>query len=404
MQSTRDVRLSGTPASPGSAAGPVHLLQRSRGGRPPWPQSPSVLVAVGLSAGELFDIPHRNLLAIVTEAGSLGSVAGELARELGIPAVVAVEGALEGAEAAAGAVVDGGKGEVLFSGRPVTLRHHDPGRALRHPVLPVELAAMVRSSGATAEVAARGVRGIGHFKTCDLIARYGAAGEQQEQEYIEACRSMAPHPVRFAACPPDQGGVLQGQAKALVAAAVHSPNLSITISAPDRGSLADARALLTKLAHRHRQELATLGLLVATPADALSLPTLLDMVDYLDLDTEGLLRLAGGRGDATADLFSPGGLRLLEVAAADAARLGLQVLAHGPLTAIPEGAIFLTGIGVGTLSLPMADLVVLEDALDGVAVEQCRHAAHAALGAYDAEHARRCLREPLLARSHSRAV
>lgn len=75
---------------------------------------PVILAADDLSPGETMKLDKTKILAFVTAQGSSNSHTAILARSMGIPAVVAVGGALNADCGGKTAIVDGGTGEVLL--------------------------------------------------------------------------------------------------------------------------------------------------------------------------------------------------------------------------------------------------------------------------------------------------
>lgn len=386
------VRLQGSPASPGSASGPVFVLDHRGGGPPVWPDLPSVIVAPRLSLEEAAGMPARNVLALVTAAAGDDAAGGIVASELGAPVVAGVAGVVAAARAAQGAEVDGSTGRVLLSARRLAARANDPGQALRRLRLPLTLMAAVHSAGAAAEAMARGSRGIGRLELEHLQRLPAGVPSEHRQEltYRSVAAAAAPYAARVLAWRAAPAKPAATQVRALVAAAADWPNLALTL----RPGAAAGGARLAAAA-KARSALGpagvAVGLELGAPADLLQIPTLVGSVEYVDLDLDRLVDLATGGGRGAAAGLEPGVLRLLQEAVADSARLGIEVAAHGDLAMDPAGAVFLAGVGVGVLTMPVARFRGLEEALDGLSREACRHAAHGALGSLDAGRARAVL-------------
>lgn len=112
--------LRGTACSRGIAIG---LVQRVRAGERPllhrdWPNQQRVLVTDAADARALAVAPFKTL-AVVAEAGGIGSNLAILLRELGVPAVVGVAGACTQLEDGMTVLVDGNAGMVLVLSEPV---------------------------------------------------------------------------------------------------------------------------------------------------------------------------------------------------------------------------------------------------------------------------------------------
>jgi len=66
--------------------------------------------------------------------------------------------------------------------------------------------------------------------------------------------------------------------------------------------------------------------------------------------------------------------------------------ACGEMAGTPEGAVFLVGVGVGSLSMGLRAMEAVAEALAGAGRDGCREAAAAALDAATAAEARAALR------------
>jgi phosphoenolpyruvate-protein phosphotransferase (PTS system enzyme I) len=78
----------------------------------PVPIEPSVVIAETLTPSQTAQIPRQMILAIATQTGSPTSHAAILARALGVPAVVAVDGLVDSVTAESVVAIDGGEGVV----------------------------------------------------------------------------------------------------------------------------------------------------------------------------------------------------------------------------------------------------------------------------------------------------
>jgi phosphohistidine swiveling domain-containing protein len=148
---------------------------REAGGRLAALPSPAVIVAHELSPADTPSVDRANLLAVTTEVGGVTSHAAIVARELGIPAVVGVEGAAGAVAGWRGATVDGSRREVSEA-RAAAVRRRVVGGG------------SAGGRGGAAE--------IGLFRM-EFLFMSGATppGEDEQAEvYEEACRVMAPNP------------------------------------------------------------------------------------------------------------------------------------------------------------------------------------------------------------------
>jgi len=389
---------------------------------------PAVVVARELSPADTLAADPGLLLAIVTETGGRTSHAAIVARELGIPAVMGVDGAVAAAAGAGAAEVDGDAGLVrLLAEAPATAEVTTPAR-LALAGLPVPLMANAGSPASAAAAAARGAAGIGLFRTELLfLGRPEPMPEVEQAEvYERAARALAPHPVivrtldvgsdkvlPYLPTEPEPNPALgrrgirlwlarpelaRPQARALLRAAARRPNLRVML--PMVAAVEEvraARALLDEEARALGLALPRLGMMLETPAVALHLAAFRGLVDFISLGTNDLAQYALGAdrelewGPELGET-NPGVLRLIATAVEAALALGMEVGACGEMAGTPEGAVFLVGVGVGSLSMGLRAMEAVARALGRAGREGCRAAAAAALGAATAAEASGALR------------
>ena len=105
------VLVKGTPASSGKVRGTARVIRPDRRQKL---KAGEILVTLMTDASMFVDI-IENAAAIVTDLGGLGSHPAIVARELGIPCVVATGNATEVIKDGIEVVVDGGEGVVYES-------------------------------------------------------------------------------------------------------------------------------------------------------------------------------------------------------------------------------------------------------------------------------------------------
>ena len=129
-----------------------------------------------------------------------------------------------------------------------------------------------------------------------------------------------------------------------------------------------------------------LGMMVELPGTAVALDRFGGLVDFVSIGTNDLVQYALG---ADRELewppflseFNPGALRLIAEAVRAAHRVEVKVGVCGELAGRPEGAVFLVGLGVDSLSLSAASAELVLKALSRAGTEGCEQAARAALEA-----------------------
>ena len=140
-----------------------------------------------------------------------------------------------------------------------------------------------------------------------------------------------------------------------------------------------------------------LGMMVELPGTAVALDRFGGLVDFVSIGTNDLVQYALGADrelewPPSLSEFNPGALRLIAEAVRAAHRVEVKVGVCGELAGRPEGAVFLVGLGVDSLSLSAASAAPVVRALGRTGVEGCREAALAALEARSAAEALGLLR------------
>jgi phosphotransferase system enzyme I (PtsI) len=390
---------------------------------------PSIVVARELSPADTLSVEPAHLLGLVTETGGRTAHTAIVARELGIPAVVGVEGAVAAAAGAEAAEVDGDAGGVrLLAVAPAVDRGGRAARPLAVARAPVRLMANVGSEQAARVAAERGAAGVGLFRTEFLfLGQAGLPGEdQQAGAYAAACRALHPHPVTVRTLdagsdkalpalgiPPEPNPALgrrgirlwlahrelwEPQVRALVRVASEHGNLRVMLPMVGTADeIGEARARLRSEARRRRAAPPPLGMMVELPAVAAALGAFAGLVEFVSLGTNDLAQYALGADrelewPAGLSEFHPGVLRLIATCLGEAARLGLEAGVCGEMAGMPEGAVFLAGAGATSLSMAVSSLPGVLRTLTRLGPERSRAATSAALAAADAAAARRALR------------
>jgi phosphoenolpyruvate-protein kinase (PTS system EI component) len=392
---------------------------------------PAIVVAHDLSPEAILATTPELLLGVVTETGGDTSHAAIVARELGVPAVLGVDGALAAAAAAPSATIDGGSGIVRFSSATAATPagEADAGDVPIDAWLP--LLANAGSVQAAVSAARRGAQGVGLLRT--ELLYLGRSSAPTEEEQLSALRQvcavmphypvivrtfdggsdkalpyLAPRPepnpalgargVRLWLAHPD---LAAAQARALLrAGAEHRNLLAMLPMVAARAEVEAARALFEREAGALGLPPLPLGIMVETPAAAASLPAFQGVIDFVSLGTNDLAQYASAAdrelnwGDDLRE-WNPGTLRLIQRALADARSLGVDAGVCGELAGAPAGAILLAGLGATSLSMSAASLPAVSRALRTVGPDRCAQAAEAALAERTASEARTAVQRRL---------
>lgn len=395
---------------------------------------PSIVVAQSISPADTLSVDPALVLGIVTETGGRTSHAAIVARELGIPAVVGAAGAVAAAHSERWGHIDGGRGELSFLAAEPAAAQTPARKWLNVRRTPVRLMANVSSAPAARAAAEMGAAGVGLFRTEMLFLGRDQPMSEDEQVavYAAACAAMAPHPVVVRCLdigsdkpvpylPAAEGepnpalgrrglrlwlvrDELNGpQARALVRVARDHANLEVMfpmVGAPEE--MARARASFDTAASSTGGAVPRLGMMVELPAAALALDAFQGLAEFISLGTNDLTQYSLGIDRELAwepylSEFSPGVLRIIEIAVTEARKLDLESAVCGELAGTPEGAVFLTGIGIDALSMAPAAMPAVLDTLVNLGAPLCRLAAHAALSARDARSAKDALTRAIAA-------
>ena len=396
--------------------------------------APYVLVADDLAPADTVTLDPTRCLALVTEQGGPTSHTAIIARELGLPAVVGVAGATAIADGTL-VLVDGDTGEVIVqpdaaaqataTGVITTAPFAGPGQtADGHRVV---LSANVGAPREIARAVERGAEGAGLFRTefCFL----DRADEPSIDEQVEAYREVfaafpgqrvvvrtldagsdkplpfltpivEPNPVlglrgvRTAIRDPQ---VLERQLRAIAEAAA-AESADVAVMAPMIATLGETREFA---ARARNAGIASVGIMLETPAAAITAAELCTVVDFVSVGTNDLSQytMAADRMSAAlaplANPWQPALLRMIRLVGEATAASDTPMGLCGEAAADPDFAAVLVGLGATSLSMAARAIPTVGARLADVTLEQCRAAAAAACAAADPEAARAAARASL---------
>ncbi len=402
---------------------------------------PYVLIARDLAPADTALLDTALVLGFVTEEGGPTSHSAILARALGVPAVVALPGAVDLAEGTL-VGVDGSTGEVFVAPgeerraalvaaaaerRAALSAVSGPGATSdghRVPLLaniggPADLPAAVEA----------GAEGVGLFRTEFLFlddAAVAPTPEKQAEVYRKVLEAFpegrvvvrvldagADKPLEFLT-PSDEPNpalgvrglrallghpeVLDTQLRALARASSGLP-VHLEVMAPMVADRQDAKAFAD--ACRAAGLGAKFGAMVEIPSAALRARSILREVEFVSLGTNDLAQYTFaadrqvGAVSRYQDPWQPALLDLVALAAEAARAEGKSCGVCGEAAADPLLACVLTGLGVTSLSMGAAAIPHVRAALATCSLAQCERAAAAARATENAEAARRAARRVL---------
>jgi len=403
----------------------------------PTPSVPSVLLADDLAPADTAGLDAATVVALATRLGGPTSHTAIIARQLGIPCVVAVAG-LDDVPVGAIVLVDGTTGEVVVDPDPEdAARRLADASALRDAVAGwsgpgqtadghhVDILANVQDGAGARAAATSPAGGIGLFRTelCFLSADVEPTVGEQAAIYASVLEAFpgkkvvlrtldagSDKPLAFVGLPEeanpalgvrglrialDDSGILDRQLDAVAAAASSSGNPP-WVMAPMVATVAEAKFFADKVRERGLVP----GIMVEVPAAALLADKMLEHVEFLSIGTNDLTQYTMAADRLSAELASltdpwqPALLQLVGLTGSAGRRAGKPVGVCGEAAADPLLACVLVGLGITSLSCAAAAVPAVGARLAQVTLAQCEEAATAVLATDD----------PAAARTAARAV
>ncbi len=397
----------------------------------PLPDVPSILCAEDLAPADTAGLDPNLVVALATTLGGPTSHTAIIARPLGIPCVVAVDG-LDDVAAETMVLVDGTLGTVTVSPDPDVA-----GEAVAAAQREAERAARWSGPGATADghvvsilanvqdgAAARAARetpaeGVGLFRTelCFLNRDTEPSVAEQADIYTEVLQAFSGQkvvirtldagsdkPLKFVGHPEEANpalgvrgiriaegnpGLLERQLEAIAAAARRTGNQP-WVMAPMIATGSEAKSFAAQVSSHGL----TAGVMIEVPAAALLADRILEHVDFLSIGTNDLAQYTMAADRMSADLatltdpWQPAVLALVAMAVRAGSAVSKPVGVCGEAAADPLLACVLTGLGVSSLSAAAAAIQGVGAKLAQVSLQQCREAAEAVLTTASAADAR----------------
>jgi phosphotransferase system enzyme I (PtsI) len=402
----------------------------------PMPEEASVLIADDLAPADTAGLDPTMVVALATELGGPTSHTAIIARQLGIPCVVAVHGLMD-VDPDHKVLVNGFTGEVVVEPDPEAAQSQVEqaddyaasiaaweGPCQTADGHPVGLLANVQDGAAAEKAAADVAEGVGLFRTelCFLGQDQEPTVEEQADIYAEVLAAFpdakvvvrtldagSDKPLKFAGMPDEpnpalgvrglriateQPELLEHQLDAIKLAGERT-GTTPWVMAPMVATVPEAAGFAEKVRARGLVP----GVMVEIPATALLADAIMAEVEFFSIGTNDLTqytmaadRMAPDLADLT-DPWQPAVLQLVRRTAQAGQRAGKQVGVCGEAAADPFLACVLVGMGVSTLSAATAALPAVGMRLGSVDLATCEEAAEAALAATSAAAARTAARE-----------
>ncbi|MDO5729961.1 MAG: PEP-utilizing enzyme [Actinomycetaceae bacterium] len=412
-------------------------------GRPepgiPHPEHPVVLFADDLTPADTAGLDPSMYLALVTELGGPTSHTSIIARQLGLPCIVAAR-RIDEVEEDTHVLIDGQRGTITLGVDEKTARKRltvdRERRALIESWTPparlkdgrdFELLANVRDGETAREARNAGAAGIGLLRTelCFLNAHAEPSVKKQRAIYEPALQAFADSkviirtldagsdkPVPYATLAEEANpalGVrglrtsghnphlLLHQLDAIAEAATSCGHEKTLVMAPMISTLPEAEWFAGLVRERGMSP----GIMVEVPSVAVLAEQFMDLVDFVSIGTNDLTQYTMAADRLSPDLaeysdpWQPGALALINRTAEAGRATGTPVGVCGEAAADPLLACVLVGMGVTSLSVTPSALKAVGAQLSQVTLEECQHAARSVLGAWDQGDARYRARKEL---------
>jgi len=419
------------------------------------PGDNAIVVTHDLTPSLTMQLDRRAISGIATDAGTRTSHVAILARSLGLPAVVGLIDATSRITSGERVILDGTNGRLVVKPTAAALAQF-ADQARREAKAQQALAALAGKESRTKDgvhitlranvdlpdeahvAAAAGAEGVGLMRTEFLVVGRTAMPSEDEQyeAYRRVVETFGKYPViirtydvggdklpvggfphepnpflgwRAIRMCLDEPELFKVQLKALMRAAVHGDlqiMLPLVVSVEEvrqaRYLLEDAAAELRAKGVEHRADV-PLGVMVETPAAAVSVDSFVKDVSFLSIGTNDLVQytLAVDRGNASLVTrftpLHPAVLRLIARTVEVGHAAGLSVSVCGEMASQPLMAYALIGLGVRQLSVAAVGISAVKRIVRGVSTERAAAAAQAALAAATAREAADILRHALRA-------
>jgi phosphotransferase system enzyme I (PtsI) len=393
-------------------------------------QEEVVIVAHDLSPTQTASFNKTFVKGFATERGGRTSHTAIIARSLGIPAVVALEGLMSCVTAQSLVIVDGNRGVVIIDPDEPTLEEYriyarqfiefeqelDRFRdvpAVTRDGVPITLLGNVEFPDEAEVVLQKGGQGIGLYRT-EFLYLYGGSEPTEEdhyEAYSEVVRVMGgrpvvirtmdlgadklPHPTRHPHEPNPVLG-LRSIRYCLQNLPLFKTQLRAILRASTLGDVRLMFPLITTMQELRQAKMILrdvmedldeyavpynaqipVGIMIETPSSALMAVLLAMESDFFSIGTNDLTQytLAVDRANEfVSTMFSPAEpavLHLIRNVVHDAAKAGIGLSVCGEMASDPEFVMLLLGMGIRELSMAPPLIPEIKKIVCSVTIEEC---------------------------------
>ncbi len=411
-----------------------------------------VIVADEIFPSDLAMMDHDKIQGIVTEKGNVYSHAAIMAKSLGIPAVLGVNGLIKAANVKDGIIVDGNSGHVYlnpdssvikeyarleqdYAGRMKELEGLRDLPAVTRDGTSIVLSANIGLISDVRVANMHGASGVGLYRTEFPYMARTAFPDRSEQAAIYSkildgfpgqtvnIRTLdigGDKGLPYFTYPHEDNPFLGWRSirvslerqdifrEQLAGILLASGAGSATIMFPLISSLeeisqikeilASVRNELIREGHAVRGYL-SLGIMIEVPAAVQIIEFLVSEVDYVSIGTNDLIQytLAADRNNPRVkqyyDPHHPAVLHSIKRVADAANKAGKKVSVCGEMAADPLNALLLMGMGIREFSLSAPSIPVVKQAIRAHGLEECNKLARTALVCRSSVDVKRCMAE-----------
>jgi phosphocarrier protein FPr/phosphocarrier protein len=402
----------------------VELLGDTPDGSAPPPGA--IVIADTLYPSQLQVLVQSEIMGVATEGGGVTSHAAIIAAGLGLPMAVGLSRALADIEDGTMLILqDGSLSIVADESELARAREEASARAARRAAARSRAHEETRTTDGTrievfanlgsvadAEIAvAEGAEGCGLLRTEFLFLDRGLPPDEGEQRaaYQAIADALGERPlivrtldigadkpapwlplaaednpalglrgIRLQLARPD---LLETQFKALLGVRSNGPLRIMLPMVSTASEIRDARTIMERLATAMNVVAPELGIMVETPAAALTSATLAEEAAFFSIGTNDLSQYALARDRtnpavaAGLNAVDPAVLRLIDETVRGASIHGRVTGVCGGLAALPEAVPILLGLGVTELSVPAASIAEIKALVRSLDLAECRKVA-----------------------------
>lgn len=413
-----------------------------------------ILVARDLTPTITVQLDRQKIIGIATDAGTRTSHSAILARSLGLPAVVGLGDFSTLVHTGQEVALDGRSGRVVVSPTDTEKRiyrdRHEQVREWEHELdllvqqeavtpdhQPVVLRANIDLPGEADFARSHGAQGVGLFRTEFLVVgRNTQPGEEEQYEsYRHVAEAFPRHAVfirtfdlggdkfpAFLHMPPEENPFLGWRAirVCLDVPDLFMPHLRAALRATAHGDVRIMLPMINEVSEiqRTREMLDDaaealkrdgvpfnpaykLGIMIETPAAALTANELARHADFFSIGTNDLVQytLAVDRGNARLaprfTPFHPAVVRLLALTAEAGRAAGIEVSVCGEMAGNPLAVFLFLGLGITALSVGPSTLTETKKVIRSIPAAAARATVTELLNASSAAQVVQTLREGL---------